>query len=913
MTAVIRAFNLALAGNVDELRSMLTSGAVTAADKRADSSMFNGWTLLHAAASKNHIELVTLLLDGGAQTEAVNAQNRTAFDVAKAKGHDKICELLSARSKPAPTAPSVAPPPAGGAPVDVSEPQRSQPRVLDGDALEAAFDAYLDTLPEAEADKLTDSIAGKEGSALIDAMRRIIDAGGKRLPTPPPHQQKQEQPKQEQPKQQQQQQHGGPAAKAPTKEPTKLAAKHAAAVGGEADVAAPPMTLEDMMRANSSTAQKPASAKQKPPPKEPTTPPAKHVTKPPDEAAAPPMTLEDMMRAANASAAPPNHKPPGSQKASGGKGAAGKGVAPPLNGAPAEAATLSDLMRAPSEGAPRPNPPRGGASVPAQHAAAPGKGGGRGQGRGDGGRDGGGKGRGRGETPRVPPSTSSAANPAAAAAAAAALAARTSALVAAAKSAAPPLRAPSSAAPVGTLEGMCSEAEAAEREECNELSFLEVSAPPPAGQQQQQQQQRRARVDYARAVKKYQRPAAGAPPPDASTLRPLGALHATVEYLLSVWVERRDVAPLQRYVFISDRLRAVQQDLTVQRLRATPLLARVVRFHALMEAEFGSLADAAKLGFSAYQNRSLLCNALISALHGGELDEGAAADEGGGGGGGGGGLAECDADEALYAELLSYFVLIHADEPQEMLTELRRAPHHVARHARVARALRVAAAVARGDAVGVFQALDECTLLEVGCAVRLLPGIREGVVQQCNAAYNAREAVPLAALRRRLRLGESAEVGRCMASHGLPPQTDGGGGAAAAADGTATVRFHTEGFAARPAKAIEPPLALPDVPAIVRWRDASAGPVGGVAPKPPDEAPVRILGEMERQSRKAKRKPPPKGFLADADDDGSGAPAVAEESSATPPAKASRPPTKPAVAAACRPLDVLQMLRDGTE
>ena len=74
MTAVIRAFNLALAGNVDELRSMLTSGAVTAADKRADSSMFNGWTLLHAAASKNHIELVTLLLDGGAQTEAVNAQ-----------------------------------------------------------------------------------------------------------------------------------------------------------------------------------------------------------------------------------------------------------------------------------------------------------------------------------------------------------------------------------------------------------------------------------------------------------------------------------------------------------------------------------------------------------------------------------------------------------------------------------------------------------------------------------------------------------------------------------------------------------------------------------------------------------------------------------------------------------------------
>ena len=95
--------------------------------------------------------------------------------------------------------------------------------------------------------------------------------------------------------------------------------------------------------------------------------------------------------------------------------------------------------------------------------------------------------------------------------------------------------------------------------------------------------ERRPRVDPARAVKRYVRPAAGAPPADAATLRPLPTLRVTVDYLLRVWSERTDVAPLVRYVFVADRLRAVQQDLTVQRLHCGELLARIVRFHLLME------------------------------------------------------------------------------------------------------------------------------------------------------------------------------------------------------------------------------------------------------------------------------------------------------------------------------------------
>jgi len=191
----------------------------------------------------------------------------------------------------------------------------------------------------------------------------------------------------------------------------------------------------------------------------------------------------------------------------------------------------------------------------------------------------------------------------------------------------------SRAAVVGLAMGMCSEAEALDRQACLELSRLEYL--------QGTEWQKRPQVDLARAVKRYQRPAAGAPPPPASELRPLPVLERTVAYLLQQWLARGDVPPINRYVFISDRLRAVQQDMTVQRLHAPILLARIVRFHLLMELEFCSLANAPSAGYSEVQNRSLLCNALISAL-------------------------EAPAQllpAALHAELLSYFVLLHADEP----------------------------------------------------------------------------------------------------------------------------------------------------------------------------------------------------------------------------------------------------------
>ena len=131
---------------------------------------------------------------------------------------------------------------------------------------------------------------------------------------------------------------------------------------------------------------------------------------------------------------------------------------------------------------------------------------------------------------------------------------------------------------------MCSEAEAKDREACLELSALEIV--------DGTQQQRRPSADVSKTVKKYQRPAAGAPPPPLSSLRPLPVLERTVDYLLRVWAARLDVPPLARFLFLSDRLRAVQQDLSVQRLHSIPLLARIVRFHLLAEAQVQAKAQA---------------------------------------------------------------------------------------------------------------------------------------------------------------------------------------------------------------------------------------------------------------------------------------------------------------------------------
>ncbi len=486
-----------------------------------------------------------------------------------------------------------------------------------------------------------------------------------------------------------------------------------------------------------------------------------------------------------------------------------------------------------------------------------------------------------------------------------------------------PLGAPSAYVGFGQLGRMCSEAEAREREACLELSPLEVLVGTGG--------RRRPQADLAKTVKKYQRPAAGAPPPAAASLRPLPVLERTVDFLLRVWVTRPDVPPLSRYLFVSDRLRAVQQDLTVQRLYSAPLLARIVRFHLLAEAEFCTLAQAASAGFSAVHNRSLLCNALITVL---ETPD-AAVDAP---------LAAAapppppppPLPPSLHAELLAYFILLHADEPATVSTQLACAPAPALAHAAVRRALAAMGAYGREAPEDLGRPLRSMGLLEVACLVRLLPRLRALSLRHANAAFKPNEAFTAATLTARLWLDDASDAARCAKAHGianaalpppgssaaapaspppLPPPpaagaaTGDGNHPATASDTGAPAleslpwHFHTGSFVLTPKATIEPPLPLPAVPTLWRWRESHqpAPPIAGAAVAkalaalpaavpaaapaatapatdvPADGAVADAASEASSANdakKKKKRRPPPPSLLAETPDDT--APSAAE-------------------------------------
>ena len=85
---VVRAFNLALAGDAKELGAMLTAKDVDASAARED-GMYRGWTLLHAAAGKNHEAAVEVLLAAGADATLKNPQGRTPAEQATVLPEDR--------------------------------------------------------------------------------------------------------------------------------------------------------------------------------------------------------------------------------------------------------------------------------------------------------------------------------------------------------------------------------------------------------------------------------------------------------------------------------------------------------------------------------------------------------------------------------------------------------------------------------------------------------------------------------------------------------------------------------------------------------------------------------------------------------------------------------------------------------
>ncbi len=89
-------------------------------------------------------------------------------------------------------------------------------------------------------------------------------------------------------------------------------------------------------------------------------------------------------------------------------------------------------------------------------------------------------------------------------------------------------------------------------------------------------------ADRHNIVKEYSRPAAGKPEPTPKELRPAPVLLTTVDYLMNHIVPKEDVPWCRVYEYVFDRLRAVRQDMVIQRISGQPavtILEAAVRFH----------------------------------------------------------------------------------------------------------------------------------------------------------------------------------------------------------------------------------------------------------------------------------------------------------------------------------------------
>ncbi|CAH1252340.1 SAC3D1 [Branchiostoma lanceolatum] len=126
----------------------------------------------------------------------------------------------------------------------------------------------------------------------------------------------------------------------------------------------------------------------------------------------------------------------------------------------------------------------------------------------------------------------------------------------------------------GTCQDMCPELERSARQRQKRLHRFEIL--------EGTEQNRLPSADPARCVKEYSRPAAGKDIIPPAELRPPQVLLDTVDYLVNRILPRDDVRFAEVYNFVSDRLRAVRQDMVVQRVKGhtcVTILEKAVRFH----------------------------------------------------------------------------------------------------------------------------------------------------------------------------------------------------------------------------------------------------------------------------------------------------------------------------------------------
>jgi hypothetical protein len=84
---------MALNGSADLLANMLERGKIAATACQTE-GIFNGWSLLHAAARNGHKDIVNMLMKAGAPANIQNLKGKTPAEVAFENNHDEVGRLL---------------------------------------------------------------------------------------------------------------------------------------------------------------------------------------------------------------------------------------------------------------------------------------------------------------------------------------------------------------------------------------------------------------------------------------------------------------------------------------------------------------------------------------------------------------------------------------------------------------------------------------------------------------------------------------------------------------------------------------------------------------------------------------------------------------------------------------------------
>lgn len=140
----------------------------------------------------------------------------------------------------------------------------------------------------------------------------------------------------------------------------------------------------------------------------------------------------------------------------------------------------------------------------------------------------------------------------------------------------------------GTCMQMCPPREIASREKQRRLHFFETlaftSSPTQCPTSNSSSQQERLKADSRAVVREFSRSAAGKSI-DPSDLRPADVLLGTMNYLIDEIASKDSVYSRPMiYGFVFDRIRAIRQDLVVQRITGKPVVEifeKTCRFHIL--------------------------------------------------------------------------------------------------------------------------------------------------------------------------------------------------------------------------------------------------------------------------------------------------------------------------------------------